>query len=77
MNHPADLDGLVYLGRRCGTHCIAMFGNEVSQHKYQRSLAIDFLGDLVCWDGFWPMLNRLRVRISSLPKIPTGATWSL
>jgi hypothetical protein len=77
MIHPADLDGLIYLGRRCGTHCLAMFGDVASRRGYQKSLTTELLGDLVCWDGFWPMLDRLRVRISSLPKIRTGATWPL
>ena len=77
MIHPADLDGLIYLGRRCGTPCLAMFGDDASRRGYQKSLTTELLGDLVCWDGFWPMLDRLRVRISSLPKIRKGATWPL
>lgn len=77
MDHPADLDGLVYLGRRCGTHCLAMFGDPDSPRGYQKSLKTELLGDFVCWDGFWPMLDRLRVRISSFPKVRKGGTWSL
>jgi hypothetical protein len=77
MNHPANLDGVVYLGRRCGTHCLAMFGDDASPREYQKSLKTELLGDFVRWDGFWPMLDRLKVRIRSLPKRRRGASWSL
>jgi hypothetical protein len=77
MSHPADLDGLVYLGRRCGVNCLAMFGDDGAPRDYQKYLKIDVLGDLVCWDGFWPMLDRLNVRISSAPKGRKGPVWSL
>jgi hypothetical protein len=77
MNHPANLHGLVYLGRRCGTHCLAMFGDDASPREYQKSLKTELLGDFVRWNGFWPMLDRLKVRIRSLPKRRRGASWSL
>ena len=77
MSHPADLDGLVYLGRRSGSRCLAMFGDDASPRPYQKSLETDLLGDLVFWDHFWTMLDRLRVRISSLPRLRVPATWSL
>jgi len=76
MNHPADFDGLVYLGRRCGAHCLAMFGDDASPRKYQKSLKTELLGDFVRWDGFWPMLDRLKVPISSVPQGRRGPTWS-
>jgi len=77
MDHPADLDGLVYYGRRCGAHCLAMFGDETSPRKYQESLKSELLGDLVLWDEFWSMLDRLKVRVSSVPSQREGPTWSL
>jgi hypothetical protein len=77
MSHPAELDGLVYLGRRCGAHCLAMFGDDSFPRPYQKSLKTELLGDLVCWDHFWAMLDRLRLRISSLPRVRVPAIWSL
>jgi hypothetical protein len=77
MDHPADLDGLVYLGRRCGVQCLAMFGDAAAQRAYQKSLKIDLLGELICWDEFWPMLDSLNVRISSAPRARKMPVWSL
>jgi hypothetical protein len=77
MNHPADLDGIVYLGRRCGVQCLAMFGDTVAPRSYQSSIQTDRLGNLALWDGFWPMLDRLGVRVSSIPgSISMKASWS-
>lgn len=77
MDHPADLDGLVYYGRRCGAHCLALFGDETSPRKYQKSLKSELLGDLILWDEFWSMLDRLKVRVSSIPRERKEPTWSL
>ena len=68
MEHPADLDGLVYIGRRCGTSCLAMFGDTDSPRRYQNELRTATLGELQFWDEFWPMLDRLGVRLTSMPK---------
>jgi hypothetical protein len=62
MEHTADLDGLVYIGRRCGTSCLAMFGDTDSPRRYQNELRTATLGELQFWDEFWPMLDRLGVR---------------
>ncbi len=69
MKHPLDLDGLVYLGRRCGVPYLAMFGGANSPRPYQKDLEIISL-ELSCWDQFWPMLDRLGARVSSMPKSP-------
>jgi RES domain-containing protein len=68
MEHPADLDGLVYIGRRCGSQCLAMFGDADARRRYQRDLRTVMLGELQFWDEFWPMLDRLGVRLTSMPK---------
>jgi RES domain len=68
MEHSADLDGLVYIGRRCGSQCLAMFGDEDSPRRYQNELRTMMLGELKFWDEFWPMLDRLGVRLTSMPK---------
>lgn len=76
MNHPSDLDGLVYLGRRCGAPCLAMFGDSDSPRPCQEGLKIKPLGLLSAWDQLWPMLDRLGVRLSSMPATLSKArTW--
>jgi RES domain len=76
MNHPVDLDGLIYLGRRCGLPCLAMFGDTGSPPPYQQDLKITRLGPLSAWDEFWPMLDRLGVRLSSIPAtLSKGKPW--
>jgi hypothetical protein len=68
MEHPADLDGLVYIGRRCGSQCLAMFGDADAPRRYQSDLRTEMLGELQFWEEFWPMLDRLGVRLTSMPK---------
>lgn len=68
MNHSADLDGLVYIGRRCGKECLALFGDADFPRPYQSELQAALLGELQFWDEFWSMLDRLSVRITSTPK---------
>ena len=67
MEHSADLDGLVYIGRRCGKPCLAMFGDADSPRRYQSDIRTAMLGELQFWDEFWPMLDRLGVRMTSMP----------
>jgi RES domain len=78
MSHPADIDGLVYLGRRCGAPCLAMFGDADCPRAYQNDLEITRLGHLSAWDELWPMLDRLGVRLSSMPAaLKRERLWSL
>ena len=78
MDHPSDLDGLVYIGRRCGDHCLALFGDADSPRAYQSQILPAMMGELCEWTGFWPMLDRLNVRIRSIPKtFDQGCKWSL
>jgi hypothetical protein len=67
MNHPADLDGLVYLGRKSGSICLAMFGDEIKPRPYQGEIQVTRLGQLSDWKELWPMLDRLQVRLISMP----------
>ena len=77
MNHPDDLDGLIYLGRRCGAQCVALFGDDIKPRRYQAALKTECLGELAGWRDFWPLLDRLGVRVSSLPSQPTKrASWT-
>jgi hypothetical protein len=64
LNHSADLDGFVYIGRRCGHKCLAMFGDADAPRRYQSGIRTAMLGELQFWDEFWPMLDRLGVRIT-------------
>lgn len=76
MNHPIDFDGVVYLGRRCGAPCLAMFGDTDSPRPYQEDLKNKRLGLLSAWDELWPMLDRLGVRLSSIPAtLSKSRTW--
>ena len=78
MNHPADLDGLVYIGRRSGKECLAMFGDANQPRAYQSDIQVAMLGELPFWDEFWPMLDRLKVRMTSIPhERETTRQWSL
>jgi hypothetical protein len=68
MDHSVDLDGLVYIGRRCGKPCLAMFGDSDSPRRHQSDIRTEMLGELQFWDEFWPMLDRLGVRMTSMPQ---------
>ncbi len=68
MDHSVDLDGLVYIGRRCGKPCLAMFDDSDSPRRYQSDIRTGMLGELQFWDEFWPMLDRLGVRMTSMPQ---------
>ena len=69
MKHPADLDGLLYIGRRCGSVCVALFGDSSDPKPYQARLMETRLGPLVQWKRFFPLRTRLRLRIARLPPV--------
>lgn len=75
MEHPANLDALQYFGRRCGSRCIALFGEERMPRAYQTMLATTRLGPLVEWRTFFPVRSRFRIRITSLPACRPPATF--
>lgn len=75
MDHPSDLDGLQYLGRRSGRGCLALFGDDKNERPHQKELATKKLGPLSRWKGLWPFLDRVQIRIAHIPtKLPLG-TW--
>jgi hypothetical protein len=45
-----------------------MFGDTNSPRRYQNEIRTEMLGELQFWDEFWPMLDRLGVRLTSIPK---------
>jgi hypothetical protein len=67
INHPADLEGLIYLGRKSGSIGLAMLGDEKKPRRYQREVQVTRLGQLSDWKQLWPTLDRLRVRLVSMP----------
>lgn len=67
MSHPAQLEGLIYMGRRSGARCLAMLGDRVNARAYQLYLEAQCLGPLSDWQELWPTLDRFRVRLSSMP----------
>jgi hypothetical protein len=77
MLNKDDLDGLIYIGRRCGKPCLALFGDDAPNEKahYQAALTVDPVGLLVEWKGFWSLINQLRVRFINLPPIRPKPTW--
>jgi len=67
MNHPDDIDALLYLGRKSGAHCIALFGDDKATRPHQASLVTTNLGPLVSWRRLFSTLLRFRLRISNFP----------
>ena len=77
MSHPADLEALLYQGRRCGRTCIAMLGDEENRRGFQDKLKVINLGPIVEWDGFWQFAAALRIEWLNAPRLRPTATWSL
>lgn len=75
MEHPIELDGLEYLGRRSGGHCLALFGDEKKERPHQKDIVTKKLGPLSQWKGLWPFLDRIQVRVAHLPSNPPAGTW--
>lgn len=77
MLNKDDLDGLIYIGRRCGRPCLAMFGDDAPNEKvpYQLGLTVDVCGLLVEWKGFWTLTDQLRVTFTNLPTVKPKPTW--
>ena len=76
MTHPGDYDGLLYLGRRCGRRCLALFGDDRAPRPHQAALETTNLGSLVTWKGLWPFLDRIQVRVGNLPSTAPRGTWA-
>ena len=72
-------DGTVWLtGSVHETQSLAMFGDADQPRAYQSDIQVAMLGELPFWDEFWPMLDRLKVRMNSIPDQREAARqWSL
>lgn len=63
MRHPDKIDGLVYLGRRSGAHCLALFGDRDTPKKHQTSLAPSRMGRLDELLEFWQLVDDLELAV--------------
>lgn len=75
MDHPARLDCLEYIGRRCGVGCLALFGDAAAPKPHQRTLHPRKLGRLSEWKGLWSFLNRIQLLVTELPPKRPPSTW--
>lgn len=63
MTHPERIDGLVYLGRRSGARCLALFGDDAAPKKHQASLALSRIGRLHESLEFWQLADELALAV--------------
>lgn len=63
MRHPDRIDGLVYLGRRSGARCLALFGDEGTRKNHQRSLAVSHVARLDELADFWQLTDELELAV--------------
>lgn len=77
MNHPTDLDGLIYTGRQSGSQCLALFGDTdpAKGKTYQPHLRAKALGKISEWAGFYPFLATSGARVVNLPKTFPSGVW--
>jgi hypothetical protein len=77
MLNQGDLDGLAYLGRRCGKPCLALFGDHPPNEKlpYQKSIVAESCGPIAEWTRFWSLMDQLRVAFVNLPATRPAPSW--
>jgi hypothetical protein len=63
MAHPAQIDGLVYLGRRSGARCLALFGDETKPKPHQHRLRTTEHGPLENSLEFWQLADQLKLGV--------------
>ena len=78
MQHPADLDGVIYDGRQSGDACLALFGDTDPKlgRWHQSQIKPTCLGRLTDWNGFYSFLDKTAARVNGLPSKPTVSVWS-
>ena len=57
------IDGLVYLGRRSGARCLALFGDEAAPKWHQAALSLSRLGRLHESLEFWQLADELELAV--------------
>jgi hypothetical protein len=77
MDHPSELDGVIYTGRQSGLACLALFGDAdpAKGRWHQRTLSSTCLGRLTAWDRFHLLLAKTGARVLNLPAKPALKTW--
>ena len=63
MRHPATLDGVVYIGRRSGARCLALFGDENAPRKHQAALRLIRARALAEALEFWQLADELELAV--------------
>ena len=63
MRHPDQPDGLVYVGRRSGARCLALFGDEANAKAHQAALRTTRVGGLVESLEFWQAADQLELAV--------------
>ncbi len=79
MLNKDELDGIVYIGRRCGKPCIALFGDDASKpvKPYQSQMTTTSLGLIIEWKHFWRLIDELKVSFVNLPSTRPAPTWDI
>ena len=75
MLHPDHIDGLQYIGRRCGRTCLALFGDKDHPKAHQLTLRETRLGVLPEWRDLWAIISAANVRVYNLPAVVPPTTW--
>jgi hypothetical protein len=77
MEHPDELDGVIYTGRQSGTTCLALFGDAdpAKGKRHQAALQHRRLGTLTAWEGFYPLMAKTRAKVLNLPPAPPRSRW--
>jgi hypothetical protein len=63
MRHPATLDGVVYIGRRSGARCLALFGDDTTPKKHQAGLRVARVRALAEALEFWQLTDELELAV--------------
>ncbi len=67
IEHSADLEGIRYMGRRSGSECLALLGDEDNPRGFQGNLKFERAGLLIDWEEFWVCLDEMAVLVAGMP----------
>lgn len=63
MNHHENIDGVIYIGRRSGSRCLALFGDDAHPKEYQNTLTAKFVKPLADSLEFWQVADELELAV--------------
>ena len=77
MSHPANLDGVIYQGRRSAGECLALFGDTdpAKGRLHQPLLRPTKLGRVTEWSHFYRFIDQTGARVTHLPSKRPRVTW--